>query len=911
MARASGDEGEEHRWGDPREVAEAEDRQSSSDGMDDGWRRPEAPPSPGSSHMDLSPEEEVAGARRRGAEDLEDMAEEAASIPEGEPEGPSVEVPSLEGRGSAFRRQLETACNEALGFDDAMGYLPPRLHREVVGQGWGRPTLLATMRNSGIEDVQQLVGELLGSTREPTDEEVVAMMKLIVVADQSALEIRTKVARIEPEEFMCMRGKSDRAQPSIPLHEVDRKPPTGKAGPVARWATRRTRLKSRAGSAGAGSGTMDEVEAKAREKQVKILVGILTEMKAPSVSSGGGDPARVAKGRRSATLRERTRTWLHARKWFLLEYGIPYPADVCHILHYLRDKFDGHCPRTFFESFRNALRFVEAAAELDESRRLSNHPAIQNSLEEYSLRVSNSTPLADRERRHARRLVVAVLLSMELCVVNPDNKDYNRGWAWYRLACTWGSARSDDGSWAALSSLQWGKRGMRCKLMKTKTTGPGKKTSILHWYVSADAWLNDPSWCQVGLAIWFRLNPERKVFAGLPNLENTAMLDHAATYADASSNTRALLSVLQVPQPRELSQGGRPTDEEGRYAWDCADLPLLPEKDMLGYWTLHSARNWLPSMAALLGYSRDDTDRLGRWHADGSEVYILTQRRLVEKIQGEVAHQLRHNFAWADIFDEEEVIEDIRTFLRADSDLGGPEIPEERLRVQLANLTLFDKKIKESAAPPRVGGTATPTGDSKTEVSDQEGEIRGAPIEVEADEAAPGAEGEVPDPQGGSGSGGIEVKAELAKPEGGVAEVPHAGTQVPAGTRSGDATPAALLYTQPQDPGWADDEDLPGLTGSAALRQTGYYVFQTKRRGHKCLHHVGRCWRIPGTDLPWERITVYGADRPPAEAYHHACAQCWKSGLSGAGGATPPARPQGDASVATSEESSSSESPVE
>ncbi len=57
----------------------------------------------------------------------------------------------------------------------------------------------------------------------------------------------------------------------------------------------------------------------------------------------------------------------------------------------------------------------------------------------------------------------------------------------------------------------------------------------------------------------------------------------------------------------------------------------------------------------------------------------------------------------------------------------------------------------------------------------------------------------------------------------------------------------------------------------------GYVVSHSRKRGIRCLHLVGKCYRKPGT-----HYLVYdarGLDLPPAEDYDQVCGSCWPDGF--------------------------------
>ncbi|CAE7022746.1 unnamed protein product [Symbiodinium sp. KB8] len=60
------------------------------------------------------------------------------------------------------------------------------------------------------------------------------------------------------------------------------------------------------------------------------------------------------------------------------------------------------------------------------------------------------------------------------------------------------------------------------------------------------------------------------------------------------------------------------------------------------FWSGHSPRHFLPSLAAALGIDEKRRDFLGRWAAarQGSTAYVLTARQIIQQIQGEVCKGL-------------------------------------------------------------------------------------------------------------------------------------------------------------------------------------------------------------------------------------------------------------------------------
>ena len=86
--------------------------------------------------------------------------------------------------------------------------------------------------------------------------------------------------------------------------------------------------------------------------------------------------------------------------------------------------------------------------------------------------------------------------------------------------------------------------GLRGTLVRTKTTGAGKKKEQLEVVVDAAAFISDPTWLRVGWELWAAVFPDRDFPLGLPVMGLQAMRCVEATYADSAAMSRALLQEL-------------------------------------------------------------------------------------------------------------------------------------------------------------------------------------------------------------------------------------------------------------------------------------------------------------------------------------------------------------------------------
>jgi hypothetical protein len=95
----------------------------------------------------------------------------------------------------------------------------------------------------------------------------------------------------------------------------------------------------------------------------------------------------------------------------------------------------------------------------------------------------------------------AMLIGMELAVLDEAVPLYMRGLAWARLVNHWASLRFSDTQWIAPSSLLLTPFGLTGRLSRSKTSGAGKKVLSQTFSVSTDSWISRSTWLSVGVEI--------------------------------------------------------------------------------------------------------------------------------------------------------------------------------------------------------------------------------------------------------------------------------------------------------------------------------------------------------------------------------------------------------------------------
>lgn len=191
--------------------------------------------------------------------------------------------------------------------------------------------------------------------------------------------------------------------------------------------------------------TKTELEKSLRDYWAKILVGIVQDANLPvvDVAQRTMNPVdtivRAMGNRRAKTLRSRARAWLKFRDWLAMVKGIRYPGDISDILDYLWCCTEDGCAKSVVQMFSASLSVIEDIGMVPVADRYSNQSVWLKTCKHYlaEFEESQSTP-----KRTAPPLTIAMLVSMELHVVDEDKPTYERALLWAILVAVWADRKS-------------------------------------------------------------------------------------------------------------------------------------------------------------------------------------------------------------------------------------------------------------------------------------------------------------------------------------------------------------------------------------------------------------------------------------------------------------------------------------
>lgn len=325
-------------------------------------------------------------------------------------------------------------------------------------------------------------------------------------------------------------------------------------------------------------------------------------------------------GRRSNTLKNRYKSWKPFQVWLELHRGRTFPTSCKDIIDYMQCRVDDDCGKTVPESFSVALNLLEVLGRVPEDQQLSKDPLWIGHVKSWTAEISaDSAP-----RKPAEMYTVSMLLALELTVEDEAEPVFIRALSWVVLVMVWAALRCDDVQAVLPHRSQFSGLGLRLVLGKTKTTGPDKPQKEVMAFAHRTISLTGVDWLIIGFEIWESedFSFRRDYLVMEPKKDWLGVRRKFLPPADLSSLIRKLLGALRIPQFR----GGR---------WELGGAQLLLPDGLEMHFSGHSPRNFLTSVAAVLGFSKDMRAYLGRWciGMTSSEEYVRTSRQVVFKLQ--------------------------------------------------------------------------------------------------------------------------------------------------------------------------------------------------------------------------------------------------------------------------------------
>ena len=507
------------------------------------------------------------------------------------------------------------------------------------------------LADAGVKSIPQL-GCLLYEGAEQIlaaafPEEVGFDRVVVEIIEEAARGIAEKVGMAERLSRRASSGPLSDTAAVFEARAVAKKRTMAEEKAAAEPPTTRTALRARITWATRGGATsLSGSDAREQERWMKKAVGILEAASAPAFAEAdrAADPVAAKRAllgaARASTIRLRVRTWEPFARWLAWHRGYSWPMGVLDMIDYVHDVMANSPVPSFPRSFAAALAWFEARAGFGQG--LAGEARFRMAMERAQADVGET----NEEVARAPRLPTSIVAALEVAVVDSDVLPSGlRVIAWCRLLKVYGVMRTDDLKRMHPKTVTMGEAGFQGRLMRTKTTGPGKKVKELMVFVPVEASITGVDWLRAGYDLWQELAPKDVDFF-IPRMagDMDTFTTKVASSQDLIGMFSRVLVLLRVP-----------VYDKGE--WKVGSERLTSER-MAMMWTGHSERSTLPSLAATVGMSKEERDHLGRWSPTGSDEYVRTARVMTRKAVAAIMDATRKDNAYH-ILDEAEAFETV------------------------------------------------------------------------------------------------------------------------------------------------------------------------------------------------------------------------------------------------------------
>ena len=247
-------------------------------------------------------------------------------------------------------------------------------------------------------------------------------------------------------------------------------------------STYRSKYKRALQADGAVPAAVEEVETR---RWALSLAKMIKEAGLPAVeiADNTADPCgtwiRLCGNRRARTLRSAARTWSKFSEWLGLAFNESWPSSVARLVDYLEERAHDGCGHAFPSSLLTALQLMETVGGVPREQRLG----LSSSLINVTRNLGKQLMTDALPKKTAPLFTVAMVISAEVLVMDLASPLVTRVLAFLFLVMIWGALRTDDVLWLDRSRLLLSEIGLRGVLLRTKTSGAGRRVRELPVFV--------------------------------------------------------------------------------------------------------------------------------------------------------------------------------------------------------------------------------------------------------------------------------------------------------------------------------------------------------------------------------------------------------------------------------------------
>lgn len=369
-------------------------------------------------------------------------------------------------------------------------------------------------------------------------------------------------------------------------------------------------------------GSREQEEEEQKNFWSREALKLLTDIAAPvlELSKESSNPTAILMGAlgstRPGTMKLYINAWKKFSSWYAFSAGHGWPSTIVTWVDFLHCCKTAPCAPTFPKVFSQAAAWIEKVGGFQGDDKWTEHPLFRQTVSHCSEALHKGvSPL-----KQAPRLPAAILISLEFYVCN-ESRPLGRRWkAFCILLKCWASLREDDLQHLSPTKIRIAGELLLNELLRTKTSGGGKRIRELPVAVWVGAGVTTLPWIEKGLVLLDSLG----IKSGDYMLRRTSpdgikIYPEPASYSNSSAQTGALMADL-----KEVAW----VDDQ----WKETDKQLVPFT-LHHFWTEHSPRNLLPSILIQLDVEKSRRDLVGRWSPTGADDYARTYRSVVRRLQ--------------------------------------------------------------------------------------------------------------------------------------------------------------------------------------------------------------------------------------------------------------------------------------
>ena len=327
---------------------------------------------------------------------------------------------------------------------------------------------------------------------------------------------------------------------------------------------------------------------------------------------------------RISTLKSYLKRWMKMACWLRRATGHVWPRDIEQALDYVEVLAEDLHP-TVPQATLQALQWMEKAGGYHGEEAIFSHPLVVKAFDNLTVEAG----MMGKPRKQSPRFPFVLLASLELFCTNPDTPIMKRIHGNSLLLRSFGTLRLDDIQNMDRNRIRKLGSIYVTELLKTKTSGPGKRNTELPVAISADATVLNTDWILRLLEDLEEACPEKSDFLLFSSTyDGRYSKGKMKTYEESAADTRQIVSCLKIP---ELKNG----------KWVASNDSVIPAA-CIGAIQEHGGRSVLPSVAVFTEPEKTKRDMLGKWLVTGGSVdYTRSYRAIIAKMQTEIIRAVR------------------------------------------------------------------------------------------------------------------------------------------------------------------------------------------------------------------------------------------------------------------------------